>query len=604
MSKERKNDAQPRLQSKKKSNNPVQRILTASKPVKIVAIAGCATLAVLLLLYIGFAIYFSKHFYFGTKINNANCSGLTSSKAKEEILNKLDSYTLTLEEANDKTEQITSDDINMQTEITTDLSSLKKEQYALLWPACIFKKYNYTADVKLSYDDKKLSDTISSLECMKEENMTEAKNAQIEYNEKEKKYIIKDEEPGTIIDKTKVAKLITTAVDDLKATFNMRDEGCYQEPEYTAKSAEVTDAVKTLNNYLKSVVTYNILEHKEVVDASTFREWISWNDKYEISVNSDSAKSKVSEWAGKYNTSGKTKVLDTSYGAPVNITAGNYGWKINVSDTTAELVDAVKSGESVNKEPVYSLKAASTGDPAKDYGNSYVEINLGTQHLFLYINGSLVIETDFVSGKVTNGNATPVGIYPITYKQSPAVLRGANYASPVTYWMPFNGGVGMHDATWRSKFGGNIYYNSGSHGCINLPIAAAKTIYQNVSAGMPVIVYDLKIESSSQPAVTLSPEEQKAAEMEQPLDANTNTDINNNEANSVDVTNNGNNGQDTTVNVATPVPTKAPTKAPVATQPPKTPTPTQVVTPTPTPVVTPAPTPTPVPTPTEVVEEQ
>ena len=161
MSKETKNDAQPRLQSKKKSNNPVQRILTASKPVKIVAIAGCATLAVLLLLYIGFSFYFSKHFYFGTKINNANCSGLTSSKAKEEILNKLDSYTLTLEEANDKTEQITSDDINMQTEITTDLSSLKKEQYALLWPACIFKKYNYTADVKLSYDDKKLSDTIN-----------------------------------------------------------------------------------------------------------------------------------------------------------------------------------------------------------------------------------------------------------------------------------------------------------------------------------------------------------------------------------------------------------------------------------------------------------
>lgn len=156
----------------------------------------------------------------------------------------------------------------------------------------------------------------------------------------------------------------------------------------------------------------------------------------------------------------------------------------------------------------------------------------------------------------------------------------------------------------EANSGGNIYYNSGSHGCINLPIAAAKTIYQNVSAGMPVIVYDLKVESSSQPTVTLSPEEQKAAEMEQPLDANTNTDINNNEANSVDVTNNGNNGQDTTVNVATPVPTKAPTKAPVATHPPKTPTPTPVVTPTPTPVVTPAPTPTPVPTPTEVVEEQ
>ena len=57
--------------------------------------------------------------------------------------------------------------------------------------------------------------------------------------------------------------------------------------------------------------------------------------------------------------------------------------------------------------------------------------------------------------------------------------------------MPFNGGIGMHDAYWRSSFGGRIYKTNGSHGCINLPPAVAKTIYENISAGMPVLCYHL-----------------------------------------------------------------------------------------------------------------
>ncbi len=599
MSKGKKMDEQAQLRAATAKQNFMQRILSAGKTTKIVAIAGCATLAIILLLYFGFAIYFSKHFYFGTQINNNDCSGKTASSAENLILNNLESYKLTIEEADDKTEVISSDDIEMKTVLKTDLSSIKKKQSAFLWPACIFKKYSYTADIELTYNDEKLSKVISELECMKENNMSEAKNASIKYNDKEKKYVIIDEQPGTIIDKTKVAKLITAAVDDLKTTFNLRKEGCYNEPKFTAESKEVTDAVEKLNNYCKSVISYDILGNKETINSSIFKDWLTVSDTFEVSIKEDAVKEVVSAWAKKYNTSGKEKVLDTSYGTQVKITAGNYGWKINVNDTTAEIIDAIKNGSSENKEPVFSIKAASKDDPKKDYGNSYVEINLGTQHLFLYVNGSLVIESDFVSGKVTNGNATPVGIYPLTYKQSPAVLRGADYSSPVTYWMPFNGGVGMHDATWRSKFGGDIYYRSGSHGCINLPLSAAKTIYQNISAGMPVIVYDLKLNSAASPAaVTLSPEEQLAAEREQPLDAT--IDPNANNANTVDL--NQQNEQQPPQqppngagNVSTPVPTKAP----VVTPPPKTPVPTPV--PTPTPTVVPTPTPTVVPTPTSTL---
>lgn len=88
---------------------------------------------------------------------------------------------------------------------------------------------------------------------------------------------------------------------------------------------------------------------------------------------------------------------------------------------------------------------------------------------------------------------TPGGTYSLYYKVSPYVLTsttpGDSYEEPVTYWMPFNGGIGFHDAPWRGSFGGNLYITGGSHGCINLPMQAAATMYQNIYAGFPVICF-------------------------------------------------------------------------------------------------------------------
>ena len=102
-----------------------------------------------------------------------------------------------------------------------------------------------------------------------------------------------------------------------------------------------------------------------------------------------------------------------------------------------------------------------------------------------------MLESDFVSGNVSRGHTTPPGIFSITYKQRDAVLKGEGYASPVKFWMPFNGGIGFHDASWRSSFGGSIYKNGGSHGCVNMLYDKAKELFENVYAGMPVICYDL-----------------------------------------------------------------------------------------------------------------
>ncbi len=197
----------------------------------------------------------------------------------------------------------------------------------------------------------------------------------------------------------------------------------------------------------------------------------------------------VSDLAKKYNTAYTKRKFMTSYGREVEV-SGVYGWRINQTAETAALTEIIRSGESQTREPEYSQKAAS--HDGNDYGNTYAEVNLTAQHLFFYKDGEKILESDFVSGNVSRGYTTPPGLFSLTYKQKDAVLRGEGYASPVDFWMPFNGGIGFHDASWRNQFGGTIYKTNGSHGCINMPYNAAKTLYENVYAGMPVICYNLE----------------------------------------------------------------------------------------------------------------
>ena len=148
----------------------------------------------------------------------------------------------------------------------------------------------------------------------------------------------------------------------------------------------------------------------------------------------------------------------------------------------------------MDREPVYTMTAASRTAP--DWGNTYAEVDLTGQHVYMFQEGNLVWDAPCVTGNISKNYDTPAGIYSLTYKEKDRILRGAKkadgtyeYESHVDYWMPFNGGIGFHDATWRSKFGGTIFQTSGSHGCINLPPEKASVLYDLIYKGMPVLCY-------------------------------------------------------------------------------------------------------------------
>ena len=244
----------------------------------------------------------------------------------------------------------------------------------------------------------------------------------------------------------------------------------------------------SLKDRIRSMqITYRFDDDTVTLDGSTISGWLLTMGDGSLSVNEVPAKEFVAGIASKYDTFGRNRRFTTHEGSKITVSGGDYGYWMDRVSTRQELIQQILTGESAELTPVYYGKAASYSE--NDIGNTYVEIDLADQHLWVYRDGSVVNESDFVSGGLFKGNNTPDGTYAITYKERDATLVGQGYQSAVKYWMPFNGNIGMHDAPWRDSFGGHIYYMNGSHGCINLPSAKAAEIFDQVDKGEAVVVY-------------------------------------------------------------------------------------------------------------------
>ena len=118
----------------------------------------------------------------------------------------------------------------------------------------------------------------------------------------------------------------------------------------------------------------------------------------------------------------------------------------------------------------------------------YVIVDKSEQQLYLYDDNELLYTTPVTTGKDETPSDT--GLFKISYKATNVTLSdNKTYWSPVRYWMPYNGGEGLHDADWRSVFGTESYHYGGSHGCINMPVDITDEIYNNVESGTKVLVH-------------------------------------------------------------------------------------------------------------------
>lgn len=445
-----------------------------------------------ILVYAGVAVYFMSHFLPFTTINGNDFSGKNESQVQRFMQDQVDNYTLTLKESDGGTEVIDGTDISLEYVKDDSVEKLLKSQNAFFWIQSLWEHPEITASVGVKYDKDKLDKVIENLVCMKPEEQVESVAAHPEFQNTE--FVIVEEVVGTQIDTEKFHTEVHNAIEGFLPELDLKEAGCYILPKYVKDSPEVAAARDAMNQYLRANITYDFNPFTEVVDASVISQWVTVDAEMNVTFNQDSVRGYIAALAEKYDTYGKPRSFVTGYGNTVEVTGGNFGWRIDQEAEYAALTANIQNGETVTREANYANRGLS--HDVNDFGNTYVEVDLTNQHMFFFQNGQCILQSDIVTGNPNEGNATPQGTYTLAYKQKDTVLRGPKqpdgsykWESPVSYWMPFNGGIGLHDAPWRSSFGGSIYVGGGSHGCVNLPPDVAAQLYGYVDAGTPVICH-------------------------------------------------------------------------------------------------------------------
>lgn len=462
---------------------------------KIIAITVTAISIILLVIYLAGVSFYKEHFFPNTVINGMQF-GKSDAESVSELLGR-ESLQYSLKvlgrdlQTKEKTElfELSAEDIALVSSVSKkDVTELLQKQNPFLWLFCLGGVKEYHISGKLTYDSEMLDIYLDRQTAFDENSTVLPQDAYIQgYSEEENAFILVPEVLGTRLDETAAREVIEAAVTEGAESISMEDTGCYLEPVVIASEGGLRENVEQANQWLQTKIRYSWNTQEVFLDVNQIKEWVVLQDGV-LNLNRDAVEDFVRQNADLYDTYGKTRNFRTTLGYDLALPSGAFGWKTDVEAETAALLDLIKKGSVCDREPVYAHKAPQKG--ANDIGNSYVEADMTHQHLYLYKSGMLVLETDFVSGDVSKTYNTPEGVFGITYKTTNATLRGGDYAEQVSYWMPYHGNYGMHDATWREEFGGDIYLTNGSHGCINLPLEKAGEIYQQVSEGFPVICYN------------------------------------------------------------------------------------------------------------------
>ena len=474
------------IQKKKHKGLKVTGIIAAILAVTV----GCAYGAV--------TYYYADRFFEGTYINGIDCSNKTAYEVEQAIASTVEAYSIEVTSRNQDPQTISGSQIGYQYMSDGEVLNLLKQQKPYEWVRGFMETRSYNTQENVTFDKTLLQNEVKALNCAQPENQVEPENAYVAMNGDE--FTIVPETEGSKLKVKEAYKALDAAISGSQTSIDLGSTpDVYAVAAVTSEDSTLQATRDAYNNYTKASITYTFGDQTVTLDGSTLKNWLQFDEKGQL-VQDDASftqhvKDFVAQLASEHNTVGTTRSFNTTSGRTVSVYGSAYGWKIDQDAEAAQLTEEIRTGTQTTREPVYSMRANAYG--YNDIGSTYIEVDLSSQHMYYYQGGSIIFDSDIVSGDIRyDDRATPPGIFTLYYKKSPDVLRGEKkpdgtyeYETQVTYWMPFNGGIGFHDATWQAYFGGDRYTYAGSHGCINMPLDAAATLYSIIDTNVPIVCF-------------------------------------------------------------------------------------------------------------------
>jgi len=445
---------------------------------------------VIAVIYIGGIVYFQERFFFNTQVNGVDFSRQKATDARAFVESKANDYYITIIGKNGHTEIIYASEVNLRFEASGVIEELFEAQNPFEWPLSLLNSQEIHAGFDSYFDEELLTERVLKLEVVTEgQTSPVSANVIMEGNE----VVIVPHEYGNVINVELLNELLQEYVSILAAEFNAKEADIFIQPELTTASPEIVDTFEAASNYLSAKITYTV-GSDVVVDRDLISSWMTIDDDFNIHLDEQQISEWLSHFIDSVNTLGTTRELTTPNGRNVRVTGGYYGWVVSRDLEFYELLENIRNGDEVEREPIFFQRAAAHG--AHDWGNTFLQVDLSGQHMWAFINGEMVFESPVVTGRP--GYNTPQGVYFILEMLSPNVLISPwldddgdpTYETHVYYWMRTTwSGHGFHDAPWQDNFGGDHYLEYGSHGCTNLPLEAARELYGLIFHMMPVVVH-------------------------------------------------------------------------------------------------------------------
>ena len=420
-------------------------------------LAGLCLASVVILIVYG--RYYQDRVRVNTTLNQDNISNMTREEVKAILRDDLSAFTVTVLEP-DGTETITGADIGlMDPSIEEVVDDLFKEEMQRSWLLAPWNPKDYEVELHPVIAVDQFRQKAQNMRFYSAYNDPPV-NAEIEV--KEGMLVVRPESPGRQMLKDEAMQAVENAFLTMSDSVDLTAPEFFVQPDVKVNDEDFQEELSKLRTYLGSSLEFTFGDDTKIIDQDEIVQFLVPEEMdeddpaemrfqhYDLSLQA--IDDYLEAWGHELDTYGKEWEFVTHDGEQITVPSGDGG----LTDT-------------------------------------YIEISIEDQHMWCYVDGECVIDTDVVTGKPTEDRHTIPGVFSIAYKKSPAVLGSyavQGYESPVTFWCPFNQGQGIHDASWRSRYGGTIYKSSGSHGCVNTPYDAMKVVYENCEAGEAVVVYE------------------------------------------------------------------------------------------------------------------